>query len=103
MFADNYWLFILEDIQSQFAIKVLRVIRLSPCQPERTFELSITIKVITMQIIWSSSWKVRDQVTKELCNHFAGEFCHDSVFCLLKIYYGGKLKFTPIFFTVYTI
>ncbi len=30
------------------------VIRLSPCQPDYTFESSTTIKVINMQIIWPS-------------------------------------------------
>ncbi len=37
---------------------------------------STTIKLITMQILWPSSslWKVCDPVTKELCNHFNGEY-----------------------------
>ncbi len=48
------------------AIEVLRVIGLSQCQPDHAFESSTTIKVITMQIIWPSSWKVRHLVTKEL-------------------------------------
>ncbi len=59
----------------QFAIEVLLVIGLSPCQPDHTFESSTTIKMITMQIVWLSSslWKVRDPVTKELHNHFDDE------------------------------
>ncbi len=58
-----------------FAVEVLRVIGLSPCQPDHAFESSTAIKVITMQILWPSSslWKVHDPVTKELRNHFDGE------------------------------
>ncbi len=54
-----------------FAVEVLRVIGLSPCQPDHAFEASTTIKVITMQILWPSSslWSV----TKELRSHFDGE------------------------------
>ncbi len=59
-----------------FAVEVKRVIRLSPCQPDHAFESSTTIKVIIMKILWPSSslGKVRDPVTKELRNHFDGEF-----------------------------
>ena len=62
-------------LRKLFAVKVLRVIGLSPCQPDHAFESSTTIKVIIMHIPWPSSslWKVRDPVTKELCNHFDGE------------------------------
>ncbi len=57
---------------------MLRVIGLSPCQPDHAFKSSTTIKVITMQSLWPSSslWKVRDPVTKDLHNHFNGEFNH---------------------------
>ncbi len=60
----------------KFAVEVLRVIGLSPCQPDHAFESSTTIKVITMQIPWLSLllWKVHDPVTKELHNHFHVEF-----------------------------
>ncbi len=34
-----------------FAVEVLCVIRLSPCQPDHALESSTTIKVITMQIL----------------------------------------------------
>ncbi len=65
-------------VRLEFVVEVLRVIGLSPCQPDHAFESSITIKVITMQILWPSSslWKVRDPVTKELRNHFDGKLTH---------------------------
>ena len=65
---------------SVFAVEVLRVIGLSPCQLDHAFESSTTIKVITMLILWPSSSlrKVRDPVTKELRNHFDGELYHYS-------------------------
>ncbi len=61
---------------TQFGSEVFRVIRLSPYQPDHAFESSTTTKVITMLILWPSSslWKVREPVTKELRNHFAGEY-----------------------------
>ena len=37
---------------TEFAVEVLRVIGLSPCQPDHAFESSTTI---TMQIPWPSS------------------------------------------------
>ncbi len=55
------------------AIKVLRVIGLSPCQPDHAFESSsTTIKIITTQVVWLSTLlrKVPDPVTMELHNHF---------------------------------
>ncbi len=42
-------------VETQFAVEVLRVIGLSPCQPDHAFESSTMIKVITMQILWPSS------------------------------------------------
>ncbi len=42
-------------VSNLFAVKVLHVIGLSPCQLDHAFESSTTIKVITMQILRPSS------------------------------------------------
>ena len=64
-------------VPNVFAVKMIRVIGLSPCQPDHAFKSSLPrLKlVITIQILWPSTslWTLRDPVTKELRNHFNDE------------------------------
>ena len=60
-----------------FAIKVLRVIGLFPCQLDHAFEFWPMIKLIAIQSLWYTGRYERCviRLQGELRNHFGGELC----------------------------